>query len=113
MHSIKDSYVRAKTGYVKTPTESNPRSQKYLGNNYDRCTHMNDAIYSPPESLIMLKRFIQEEDIKNSEKVLQSESNTLDEKDGVFLTPDNFNEGTMSVIGESFASINKARCWTP
>ena len=113
MHSIKDSYVRAKTGYVRTPTESNPRSQKYLGNNYDRCTHMNDAIYSPPESLIMLKRFIQEEDIKNSEKVLQSESNTLDEKDGVFLTPDNFNEGTMSVIGESFASINKARCWTP
>lgn len=118
IQNIRNQYIKAKTNYVPTPTESKPRMDHYLSENYKVFQNHNDSEYSATDSL---DRIIKEQEEKMRKRNQDPGSIWKDEStltnnnnsDNITVNRLTLNDGTLSIIGENMASVTQARQWNP
>jgi hypothetical protein len=119
IQNIKDQYLQAKSNYVRTPSDSKPKFDKYLNENYDIFTNDREKFHTRESSLNAFFEIDTPEVLSftDSTRIKRSDKKTEDENNFINDPSNNHNgaysDGRLSVIGENITSIKNAKCWTP
>lgn len=111
IQSIRDQYIKAKHSYVRTPTDSKPRMNSYLIDNYERFTAEN--IYNNSTCSKSDGSSEENDDINYNGSTLNNTEKTLKPTTMEDMSKERWGDETISVLGENLGSLTNARLWTP